>query len=272
MRDISFDFNSRRSTVIARRGMVAASNPLAAQAGLAILRQGGNAADAAVATAAVLNVVAPASTGVGGDCFALFYDARTRKVTALNGSGRAPQALTIERLRREGIADGIPPYSAHAVTVPGAVMGWRDLLARHGRMSLADVLRDAIHYAADGYPVSPVFGAMWNLPPTARLLQKSRYAGDYLPDGVPPAIGQIVRLPELANTLRAIAEGGPDAFYGGPIAEAIVGTIQECGGVMTLADLAQHTSTWGDPIQTDYRGVTVLEHPPNGQDSPRCWR
>ncbi|MCZ7546915.1 MAG: gamma-glutamyltransferase [Anaerolineae bacterium] len=160
MKPMSFDFHSRRSMVAARRGMVAASNPLAAQAGLNILRQGGNAADAAIATAAVLNVTAPASTGVGGDCFALFFDAATGQVTALNGSGRAPAALRLEDLRAEGW-DEIPTDSPHAVTVPGAVMGWHDLLARHGSMALADVLVDAIHYARDGFPVSPVFGAAW---------------------------------------------------------------------------------------------------------------
>jgi gamma-glutamyltranspeptidase/glutathione hydrolase len=126
-------------------------------------------------------------------------------------------------------------------------------------------LADAIRYAREGFPVSPVFGAHWGQPATVRLLRASRYAGEYLPGGEPPRVGQVLRLPELANTLRAIAEGGPDAFYTGPVAEAIVGTIQEHGGVVALADLADHRSTWPDPIQTDYRGVTVLECPPNGQ-------
>lgn len=263
MKPMSFDFNSRRSMVLARRGMVAASNPLASQAGLDVLRRGGNAADAAIAAAAVMNVTAPASTGVGGDCFALYYDARTGAVSALNGSGRAPAALSIDRLAQEGISGCIPPRSPHAVTVPGAVMGWHDLLARHGSMSLADVLADAIHYAEDGYAVSPVFGASWLRADS--LLREGAHTEEYLPDGAPPQVGQVVRLPGLAATLRAIAEDGPAGFYDGPVADAIVRTLQELGGVMTHDDLHGHTSTWGESITTTYGGVTIHEHPPNGQ-------
>jgi len=250
--------------VVARRGMVAASNPLAAQAGLNILRMGGNAADAAIAVAAVLNVTAPASTGVGGDCFALYYDAATREITALNGSGRAPTALKLEDLRARGWAR-IPDRSPDAVTVPGAVMGWHDLITRHGTMTLADVLADAIHYARDGYPVSPVFGAGWSQPTTEAFLRTSPNTEDYLPNGCAPKVGQVVRLPGLADTLGAIAEGGPEAFYTGPIADAIVRTLQEQGGVMSHEDLKNHRSTWHEPIKTDYRGVMVYECPPNGQ-------
>ncbi|MBE2269573.1 MAG: gamma-glutamyltransferase [Anaerolinea sp.] len=259
---MSFDFQSRRSMVVGRRGMVAASNPLAAQAGLAILRAGGNAADAAVATAAVLNVTEPASTGIGGDCFALFYDANTRVVTALNGSGRSPGALSADLLRSRGMSE-IPIRSPHAISVPGAAAGWEDLLERHGSMSLADVLRDAIQYAEDGYPVHPIFGAGWKR--AQAFLQTSPHTEDYLPDGVAPEVGQIVKLPGLARTLRAVAEGGAAAFYTGEIADAIVRTIQQQGGVMTHDDLKQHRSTWDTPIATDYRGVRVYECPPNGQ-------
>ncbi len=250
--------------VVARGGMVAACNPLAAQAGLDILRRGGNAADAAVATAAVLNVTAPASTGAGGDCFALFYDAHTGQVSALNGSGRAPSALTLADLRALGWT-AIPARSAHAITVPGAVRGWADLLARHGRLTLADVLAAAISYARDGFPVSPVFGASWSLPAMVDLLRRCPYTGDYLPGGRAPQVGEIVRLPDLARTLQAVADGGAEAFYHGPIADAIAATVQEFGGVMTPADLRDHRSTWHDPIQTEYRGVTICECPPNGQ-------
>jgi gamma-glutamyltranspeptidase/glutathione hydrolase len=264
MKPMSFDFKSRRSMVVARRGMVAASNPLAAQSGLNILRMGGNAADAAIAVAAVLNVTAPASTGVGGDCFALYYDAPTQKITALNGSGRAPAALNLEDLRAKGL-NQIPERSPDAVTVPGAVMGWFDLLARHGRMTLAEVLSDAIHYARDGYPVSPVFGAEWSQPTTEAFLKDSPNTEDYLPNGSVPRVGQVVRLPGLASTLQAIAEDGPEAFYTGPIADAIVRTLQELGGVMSHEDLGDHRSTWHEPIKTDYRGLTVYECPPNGQ-------
>jgi gamma-glutamyltranspeptidase/glutathione hydrolase len=264
MKPMSFDFKSRRSMVVARGGMVAASNPLAAQAGLDILRRGGNAADAAIATAAMLNVTAPASTGAGGDCFALYYDASPRRVTALNGSGRAPSALTLANLCALGWT-AIPARSAQAVTVPGAVRGWEDLLARHGRMTLADVLPAAISYARDGFPVSPVFGASWGNPAIVDLLRQCPYAGDYLPSGRAPQVGEIVRLPDLARTLQAVADGGADAFYNGSIADAIAATVQEYGGVMTPADLRDHRSTWHDPIQTDYRGVTVCECPPSGQ-------
>jgi gamma-glutamyltranspeptidase/glutathione hydrolase len=242
--------------------MVASSNPLASQAGLQILRQGGNAADAAIATAAMLNVTEPASTGAGGDCFALFYDAKTRQISALNGSGRAPAALQLQDLLAQGMTE-IPERSPHAVTVPGAVMGWHDLLARHGTMSLRDVLTDAIYHAREGYPVHPVFGTAWQ--GSEAFLRQSPNAGDYLPNGSAPVIGQIVRLPQLAATLQAIADGGPAAFYTGPIAQAIVDTLQALGNKMTLADLASHTSTWGDSISTDYRGVVVHEHAPNGQ-------
>ncbi len=262
MNPMSFDFKSRRSMIVGRRGMVATSNPLASQAGLAILRAGGNAADAAITAAAVLNVTESASTGIGGDCFALYYDAKTRAVTSLNGSGRSPAALSADLLRSRGMSD-IPIRSPHAISVPGAAAGWEDLLQRHGTMPLADVLRDAIHYAEDGYPVHPVYGAAWKR--SQAFLQTSPNTEDYLPDGRSPEIGQIVRLPGLARTLRAVAEGGAAAFYTGEIADAIVRTIHEQGGVMSHDDLKNHRSTWDTPISTDYRGVRVYECPPNGQ-------
>ena len=262
MKTMSFDFKSRRSMISARRGMVGASNPLAAQTGLNILRRGGNAADAAVATSAMMNVMDPGSCGVGGDCFALYFDAATKQVTALNGSGRAPQALTLDTVRDLGWGK-MNPRHAHSVTVPGAVRGWHDLLRRHGAMTLADVLGDAIHYASEGFPTAPVVGYRWER--SGDFLRSAANAAEYLPNGATPKAGQIVRLPGLANTLRAIAEGGPDAFYTGPIAEAIVSSLQEQGGLMTLDDLQAHHSTWDEPIQADYRGVTVYECPPNGQ-------
>ena len=259
---MGIEFNSRRSMISARRGMVGASNPLAAQAGLNILRQGGNAADAAVATSAMMNVTDPGSCGVGGDCFALYFDAKTKRVSALNGSGRAPNALTLEATQALGWR-AMNPRHPHAVTVPGAVRGWHDLLYRHGSMSLKDVLADAIHYASDGYPVAPVVGLRWQQ--SGAFLRSAANAEEYLPNGAPPKPGQVMRLPGLANTLRAIAEGGPDAFYTGPIAEAIVDSLAEHGGLMRLDDLKQHRSTWDEPIATDYRGIRVFECPPNGQ-------
>jgi gamma-glutamyltranspeptidase/glutathione hydrolase len=248
--------------VVARRGMVAASNPLAAQAGLSILQKGGNAADAAIATAAVLNVTAPASTGIGGDCFALYFDAKTKQISALNGSGRAPAGLTLQDLHRLGFPN-MPERSPHAVTVPGAVRGWEDLLKRHGTMTLADVLVDAIHHAGQGFPVSPVFGAGWAR--SEDLLKNSPNTEDYLPNGSAPAVGQVVRLPGLARSFQQIAEGGADAFYTGEIAAAIVATLNELGSKMALEDLKNHQSAWDEPIHVDYRGVRVYECPPNGQ-------
>jgi gamma-glutamyltranspeptidase/glutathione hydrolase len=200
---------------------------------------------------------------VGGDCFALYFDATTKQVTALNGSGRAPAALTIDLLEAQGITGEIPPRSAHTVTVPGTVAGWHDLLKRHGTMMFKDVLVDAIHYARDGYPVAPVFGHLWQR--LESVLRSSPYTEDYLPNGTAPAVGQVVRLPGLANTLQAIADGGPEAFYTGPVADAIVSTLESLGSVMTRDDLRCHTSTWDTPICTDYRGITVYECPPNGQ-------
>ncbi|MBL8148182.1 MAG: gamma-glutamyltransferase [Anaerolineae bacterium] len=262
MKPMSFDFHSRRSMIAAYNGMVATSNPLASQAGLQTLRDGGNAADAAVTAAAVLNVTESASTGMGGDCFALFYDAKTGAVTALNGSGRAPAALTAEALRARGWST-IAERSADAVSVPGAAAGWEDLIQRHGRMPLARVLHDAIRYARDGFPVQPVYGASWAR--AEAFLRNCRHAGDYLPGGHAPQVGQIVRLPDLARTLQAVAEGGAEAFYSGTIADAIVESVQEHGGVLALEDLRGHRSTWDEPIRANYRGVTVIECPPNGQ-------
>lgn len=259
---MNYDFNSRRSMISARRGMVGASNPLAAQAGLNILRMGGNAADAAIATSAVMNVTEPGSCGIGGDCFALYFDAASGQVSALNGSGRAPAALSLEQVRALDW-QRMDPFHAHSVTVPGAVRGWHDLLARHGTMSLADVLVDAIHYAADGFPTAPVAGTRWRR--NEAFLRKADNAEDYLPAGDAPRAGQVIRLPGLAQTLRAIAEGGPDAFYTGVVAEAIVNSLAARGGVMSLDDLKNHQSTWDEPIHTDYRGITIYECPPNGQ-------
>lgn len=262
MKPIDFTFNTRRSMVVGRRGMVATSNPLASQAGLNILRQGGNAADAAVAAAAVLNVTEAASTGVGGDMFALFYDGITRQVFALNGSGRAPAALNADTLREQGLRQ-VPARSPHAITVPGAVAGWVDLVERHGTMPLSTILTDAIHYAHDGFPVHPVYGAAWQR--NAGFLRSAPNAYEYLPNDNPPDIGGVVMLRGLANTLRQIAEGGKAAFYTGKTADAIVKTVQRLGGLITHEDLAAHTSTWETPIRVHYKGIDVYECPPNGQ-------
>ena len=262
MKTMKFDFQSRRSMVTGKRGMVAASNPLAAQAGLRILQRGGTAADAAIAAAAVMNVVAPSSTGIGGDCFALYFDASTRQVSALNGSGRAPKELTLDQVRSAGHTE-MPFRSAYSVTVPGAVRGWADLLDRFGRFTFSENLDDAIYYATEGYPVTPVFGHSWAA--SEALLQSWPHTKDYLPAGRAPRVGQITRLPRLGASFQRIAAEGPEAFYEGEIAERIVTTLRENGSPITLSDLHDHHSDWGSSISTDYRGTCIHENPPNGQ-------
>ncbi len=244
--------------------MVAASQPLAAQAGLAILMQGGNAADAAVATAAALNVTEPTSTGLGGDMFALFYDAKQQQVTALNGSGRAPAALTLELLRRDGLDRELPPLHPYTITVPGACAGWCDLVERHGTLDLATILSPAIRLAEDGFPLAPVTAYFWNRG-AERQLTKARGGHELLIDGRAPHAGEMFRNPTLARTLRVIAEGGKEMFYRGEIAEKIAAVIQASGGVMSVDDLFSHHSTWEEPISVSYHGVQVYECPPNGQ-------
>jgi len=258
-------FHSRRSVVMARNGMVATGQPLAAMAGLRMLLAGGNAADAAIATAAALNVVEPTSTGLGGDCFALFYEAKTRAVTALNGSGRAPAALTLDLLARQGFARELPPYHAHTITVPGACAGWCDLIERHGTMPMREILAPAIQLAEEGFPASPVISYFWQRGAKRQLFNSPGGRELMTEGGRGPRPGEIMRLPTLARTLRAVAEGGQEAFYRGEIAAKIAETVQAYGGVMTVEDLAAHQSTWDTPISATYRGVRVWECPPNGQ-------
>jgi gamma-glutamyltranspeptidase/glutathione hydrolase len=263
-------FASRRSPVYGRRGMIAASQPLAVAAGLEILAAGGAAADAAVATAAALNVTEPGSTGIGGDCFALYYEAATGQVTALNGSGRAPAALTLERLQREGFGVGanglapLPPYHPYTVTVPGACAGWCDMVERFGCLPLSTLLAPAIRLAEEGFPVAPITAYQWARAAEQQLRQA--LGGQELTiAGRGPRPGEIFRNPGLAGTLRTVAAGGRDAFYQGEIAAAIAETVQKAGGCLTIADLAAHHSTWELPISVTYRGVRVWECPPNGQ-------
>jgi gamma-glutamyltranspeptidase / glutathione hydrolase len=244
--------------------MVATSQPLAVAAGLEILTQGGNAADAAVATAAALNVTEPTSTGIGGDCFALYYDRAGYKVTALNGSGRAPQALTLERLQMEGYKDELPPLHAYTVTVPGACAGWCDLVERHGKLPMEAVLVPAIRLAEEGFPVAPLTAHSWARGVERQLM--SAPGGEELTiEGRAPLPGEIFRNPGLARTFKAVAEGGKAAFYQGKIGEAIAEILQRAGGCMTVDDLAAHQSTWERPISTLFRGIRLWECPPNGQ-------
>ncbi len=253
-----------RSPVFGKNGMVASSQPFATAAGLEILRQGGNAADAAVAVAAALNVTEPTSTGLGGDAFALYYEAQTQKIIALNGSGRAPAGLTLERIRSAGYGDGLPATHPFTVTVPGACAAWCDLAERYGQLSISQILQPAIRLAEEGYPVAPITAWFWQRS-VDRILTKSLNGHEFLLYGRSPAAGEIFRNPGLGRTLRAIAQDGKETFYHGEIAQAIVDVNQQAGGCLQMTDLAAHTSTWQEPIGVEYRGIHIWECPPNGQ-------
>ncbi len=262
-------FRSRRSAVVARKGAVSTSQPLAAQAGLKILQDGGNAVDAAVATAAVLNVVEPMSTGIGGDMFALIWDKNERKVVALNGSGRQAAGANVDDVRKAGF-DSIPndhDGSHFAVSVPGTVHGWETALNQYGRMTLREVLQPAIDYALNGYAVSEVIAHNWGSEDTLSKLNHRPSGKELLPgaNGGAPKYGEIVTLPELGRTMQMIAEGGSEAFYKGEIAKKTADFVQSEGGWLTEQDMANHHSDWDEAISVNYRGVDVWECPPNGQ-------
>jgi len=253
----------RRSVVAGMNGAVATSQPLAAQAGLSVLQAGGNAVDAALAAAATLNVVEPMSTGLGGDVFALVYLAADRRVYALNGSGRAPWSATPEIFALRGL-HAVPERGILSVTVPGAPAAWCDLPARFGRLPLERVLAPAIGYAEQGYPVSEYISHLWEV--SEPLLQRDpESARVYLPGGHAPRPGEVVALPDLASTLRLLATQGTAPFYQGQVAHSIASRSAELGGLLSSQDLADHRSTWVEPISTLYRGYRVWECPPNAQ-------
>jgi gamma-glutamyltranspeptidase/glutathione hydrolase len=252
-----------RSVVLARNGIVATSQPLASAAGLRVLQQGGNAVDAAVTAAAVLSVVEPTMNGVGGDLFAIVYDAKTKTVRGLNASGRAPAAATPEEFRRRTL-DEIPYRGVLSVSVPGVVDGWHELLSKHGTISLARAVEPAIGYARDGFAVSEIIAGQWRAEEKT-LAQDPAAAATFLPGGRSPAPGDVFRNPNLASTLEALATGGRDAFYRGRIAQAIAADMKTRGGLLAAPDLAAHRSDWVSPISTTYRGYEVLELPPNTQ-------
>ena len=252
-----------RSVIRAMNGMVATSQPLASAAGLRILQQGGNAIDAAIAAAAVLCVVEPMMVSPGGDLFAMVWDAKQKKLKALNASGRAPQAMSIDELKKRGFTQ-MPGDGIHTVTVPGAVDGWATLLKSHGTMTLTQVLQPAIEYAERGFPVSEVIATEWAAN-SKRHAKNADFAATYLPNGKAPAIGEIFTNKNLAHSLRLIATKGRDVFYQGELAEKILKFSQAQGGLLTRADFAKHASNWVEPISTTYRGHTVYELPPNNQ-------
>jgi gamma-glutamyltranspeptidase/glutathione hydrolase len=268
-----------RSEVMAQQGMVVASQPLAAQAGLQILKLGGNAIDAAVATAAMLNVTEPMMVGIGGDLFAVIYIAKERKIYVLNASGTAPTGANIERYNKLGYAwnpknwgpsSGMPSNGILTVTVPGAVWGWQSALKRFGKLSFKEVLEPAAQYAQNGFPISERIAHDWRLP-DALPLQACCTALDpdsvkvWYMNGAPPQPGQIFKNPELARTLRLLENHGADAFYQGEIAKAIVAKSQALGGSMTLEDLAGYQGEWVEPARSQYHGYDILELPPPSQ-------
>jgi len=255
--------HASRSEVIAPHGMAATSQPLATQIALDVLKAGGSAVDAAIAANAALGLMEPTGCGIGGDLFAIVWDAGKKELTGLNASGRAPKLMTLEYFREHGI-EKIPPLGPLPVSVPGAVDGWFELHGRYGRLPMKDILAPAIAYAREGFPVSEVI---------AHYLERNKryiahypgFAETYMPNGDVPKKGEIFRNPRLANTYETIAEKGRDAFYKGDIARAIDAYMIEQGGLLRYEDLASHTSEWVTPVSTNYRGWEVYELPPNGQ-------
>jgi gamma-glutamyltranspeptidase/glutathione hydrolase len=252
-----------RSAVMAQHGMAATSQPLATAAAIRVLQEGGNAVDAAIAANAVLGVVEPMSCGIGGDLFAIVWDAKTGKLHGLNASGRAPYAATLELFASRGLKD-IPQSGPLSWSVPGCVDGWDALRTRFGSKPWGEILAPAIQYAEEGFPVSEIIGHDWASAQRV-LAEIPSSAATFLPEGHAPAIGQVFRNPRLARSLRLIARDGRDAFYKGPLAEAIVAYSQQAGGLFALRDFHDHTSTWVEPVSTNYRGFDVWELPPNGQ-------
>jgi gamma-glutamyltranspeptidase/glutathione hydrolase len=252
-----------RSMVVSRGGIVATESPLASQAGAMILAQGGNAIDAAVAANAVVGVVEPMMNGMGGDLFAIVYEAKTGKLYGLNASGWAPAKLSIDFLHAKG-QDKMPQAGIDSVTVPGAVDGWSKLLSRFGTRKFPEVLAPAIHYAKNGFPL-PELAAVYWAESDKKLRGDPNAAATYLPGGRAPKLGEIFRNPDLARSLELVAASGSDAFYKGDLANRIVATSARLGGAMSAEDLAGYSSEWVEPISTTYRDWTVYEIPPNGQ-------
>ncbi|MDH4214591.1 MAG: gamma-glutamyltransferase [Candidatus Thorarchaeota archaeon] len=251
-----------RSDVIAMHGMVASSQPLATQAGIEIIRKGGNAIDAAVATAAVLDVVEPFSTGCGGDAFALIHLPGNHQPISINGSGRSGSMAIIDNLLDKKWTS-MPIRGGAPVTVPGAMHLWHHVIEKYGSLELSEVLAPAIHYASNGFPVSPLIAQVWSHLVDALVNDYAKSI--YLINGRAPRMGEIMRNKDLGKTFSDVATEGLNAFYSGRIAESVVKTVQEHGGFLTLEDLESHKTIETSAISTNYRGMDVFEHPPNGQ-------
>src|SRR5262245_14133145 len=254
---------AKEFSTIAKNGMVASSQPLATLAGVQILMSGGNAIDAAIATAAVLGVVEASSIGIGGDAFCLFYSAKEQRIKALDASGRSPYAASLEFCRKNGFKE-MPQRGIHSVTVPGAVHGWATLLNAYGNKKLSDVLQAAIRHAEDGFPVAELTAEQWK-ESEARLKADEGGAVNYLINGWTPKAGEIFRNPRMAATLKRIAAEGADYFYNGEIAKKIVRCSERLGGLFTLQDFAEHCSDWVEPVNANYRGCDIHEMPPATQ-------
>ncbi len=257
-----FDF-ATRSPVLATEAMAATSQPLATQVALEVMKQGGNAIDAAIAANALLGLVEPTGNGVGGDIFALVWDAKSKQLYGLNGSGRSPKSLTREWFIDNGYSQ-IPSHGPLPVSVPGAVDGWFMLHDRFGQLPMAEVLKPAINYAEKGFPVTQLIAYYWHKS-VPKLSQFPGFTEQFTVNGQAPKAGEVWKNPGLANTLKAISKGGRAAFYQGPIAQTIADYMQANGGFLSREDLASHRGEWVEPVSTNYRGYDVWELPPNGQ-------
>ncbi|MCH8912767.1 MAG: gamma-glutamyltransferase [Planctomycetes bacterium] len=251
-----------RSEVIAKHGMVATSQPLATQVAIDILKKGGSAVDAAIAANATLGLMEPTGSGIGGDLFAIVWDSKTQKLYGLNASGRSPKGLTLQYFKDKGL-EQIPNFGPLPVSVPGCVDGWFELHKKFGKLPMSEVLAPATRYAKEGFPLSELIAYYWKF--GDRLKEHPNFASTYLPGGKAPAKGEIFRNPDLARTYETLAKDGRDAFYRGSLAKTMDAFCKRVGCFMRYEDLAAHTSTWVEPVSTNYRGYDVWELPPNGQ-------
>lgn len=249
--------------VRSKNGMIATSQPLAAAAGLEVLMKGGNAVDAAVAASAVLGVVEPFACGIGGDTFALYWDAKKQELIGLNGSGRSAMTIDAEKLKKDEGFTTMPMTGVHTITVPGAVDAWDVLLNRYGTMPLKELLQPSIHYAREGFPVTDIIAQQWKMKKATLITDEAKRV--FLNDGKPPKSGDVFRIPDLANSLELIANEGKSVFYEGKLAKDMCECMEKLGGSLTEEDFKKHVSSWVEPISTNYKGYDVYELPPNGQ-------